>query len=252
MIDELLPAGVESAELFHDPDELDLFPEEEEQVERAVDKRRREYAGARRCARAAMGQLGLEPAAIVKDGKGAPLWPRGVVGSMTHTEGYRAAALAFSMQVRAVGIDAEQHAPLPSGGVLRSVSLAEEREWLSAVGSGEESDSTQGRGGRGDGGPGEVSPGEGSPGEGGVHWDRLLFSAKESTYKAWYPLTERWLGFQDAHITFTMSREGVSPAGNFRSRLLVPGRTLAGEELTEFEGRWMVQGGLVVTTIVVI
>lgn len=235
MIGELLPAGVESAELFHDPPDLGLFPEEAAQIARAVAKRQREYAGARRCARAAMGRLGLDPVAIVKDAKGAPQWPRGVVGSMTHTDGYRAAALGFSMRVRSVGIDAERHAPLPSDGVLASVSLAEEREWLAAVGSGAR------------------GPGEGAgPGEGGVHWDRLLFSAKESTYKAWYPLTERWLGFEDAHITFALEREGESPAGTFRSRLLVPGGTLAGDELTEFAGRWLVRGGLVVTAIAVI
>ena len=28
-----------------------------------------------------------------------------------------------------------------------------------------------------------------------VSWDRLLFSAKESVYKAWFPLTLRWLDF---------------------------------------------------------
>ncbi len=239
MIEEILPPGVESAELFHDPDQLGLFPAEEAQIARAVVKRRREYATARRCARDAMGRLGLAPAAIIKDAKGAPQWPRGVVGSMTHTDGYRAAALGFSMRVRSVGIDAEQHAPLPSDGVLDSVSLPEEREWLTAVGSGTGSASA-------------APASEGPAGEGGVHWDRLLFSAKEATYKAWYPLTERWLGFEDAHITFTLDGGGDSPTGTFRSRLLVPGHTTAGDALTQFEGRWLVRGGLVVTTIVVI
>ncbi|WP_024796753.1 4'-phosphopantetheinyl transferase family protein [Tomitella biformata] len=232
MIGEILPPGVESAELFHDPADLGLFPEERAQIARAVDKRQREYASARHCARAAMGRLGLDPVGILKDEKGAPQWPRGIVGSMTHTEGYRAAAVGFSMGMRSVGIDAEQHAPLPSDGVLSSVSLPAEREWLAAAGSGESSGS--------------------GPGEGGVHWDRLLFSAKESTYKAWYPLTERWLGFEDAHITFSLVHEGDSPAGTFHSRLLVPGGTLAGDELTGFDGRWVVRGGLVVTAIAVI
>lgn len=229
MIEEILPAGVESAELFHDPEDLGLFPEEHAQIARAIGKRQREYAGARRCARAAMGALGLDPVAIVKDEGGAPRWPRGIVGSMTHTEGYRAAALGFSMQVRSIGIDAEQHGPLPSDGVLESVSLPAEREWLDAVGGG-----------------------EAEPGEAGVHWGRLLFSAKESTYKAWHPLTGRWLGFEDAHITFSLESEGDSPSGAFRSTLLVPGHTHTGDELAGFDGRWLVRGGLVVTAIVVI
>ena len=34
-----------------------------------------------------------------------------------------------------------------------------------------------------------------------THWGRLLFSAKEAVYKAWYPLTGRWLGFEEARLT---------------------------------------------------
>ena len=34
-----------------------------------------------------------------------------------------------------------------------------------------------------------------------ICWDRLLFSAKESVYKAWFRATGRWLGFEDAEVT---------------------------------------------------
>ena len=44
---------------------------------------------------------------------------------------------------------------------------------------------------------------------GGLHWDRILFCAKEATYKAWFPLTQRWLGFEDAHITFDVDATGA-------------------------------------------
>ena len=50
-----------------------------------------------------------------------------------------------------------------------------------------------------------------------VHWDRLLFSAKESVYKAWFPLARRWLGFEDAVVMIDPS------AGTFQARLLVVG-----------------------------
>ena len=48
----------------------------------------------------------------------------------------------------------------------------------------------------------------------GLHWDRILFCAKEATYKAWFPLTGRWLGFEDAHITFEVNTDGT--AGELR------------------------------------
>jgi 4'-phosphopantetheinyl transferase EntD len=81
-----------------------------------------------------------------------------------------------------------------------------------------------------------------------VHWDRLLFCAKEATYKAWFPLTGRWLGFEDAHITFEATDGGT---GTFHSNLLISGETLDGPPLASFDGRWMVSDGLIITTIAV-
>ena len=218
MIESILPNGVVSAELFADPPGLTPHPLEAPLVAKAVDKRKREFTSARHCARVAMEKLGVEPAPIMRGKSGAPQWPKGVVGSLTHCDGYRGAVLAYSMQVRSVGIDAEPHGPLPDG-VLGAVSLEAEREWLATVG-------------RDD-----------------VHWDRVLFCAKEATYKAWEPLTGRWLGFEDAHITFERTGSGDDISGTFHSELLVPGETVSGPPLRAFDGRWMVAGGLVMTAI---
>ncbi|MEU3473337.1 4'-phosphopantetheinyl transferase [Rhodococcus sp. 05-340-1] len=218
MIESILPNGVVSAELFADPPGLTPHPLEAPLVAKAVDKRKREFTSARHCARVAMEKLGVEPAPIMRGKSGAPQWPKGVVGSLTHCDGYRGAVLAYSMQVRSVGIDAEPHGPLPDG-VLGAVSLEAEREWLATVG-------------RED-----------------VHWDRVLFCAKEATYKAWEPLTGRWLGFEDAHITFERTGSGDDISGTFHSELLVPGDTVSGPPLRAFDGRWMVAGGLVMTAI---
>lgn len=165
-----------------------------------------------------MGKLGLDPAPILRAPSGAPAWPKGVVGSLTHCDGYRAAVLAHSMQIRSVGIDAEPHGPLPNG-VLPTISLEVERQWLATAG-------------RSD-----------------VHWDRLLFCAKEATYKAWEPLTGRWLGFEDAHITFERAGHGTEVFGSFRSTILVPGETRDGPPIHVFDGRWLISDGLVVTAI---
>jgi len=83
----------------------------------------------------------------------------------------------------------------------------------------------------------------------GLHWDRILFCAKEATYKAWFPLTRRWLGFEDAHITFEADGPG-SAVGSFVSRILIDGEALSGPPLTALRGRWLVDRGLVLTAIV--
>ncbi len=214
MIDEILPGSVSCAEAFADPPDGRLFPQEMAIVAKAVDKRRREFTTARNCARTALSTLGVPPAAILTGERGAPQWPPGIVGSITHCAGYRAAAVARSDTIVAVGVDAEPNETLPDR-VLEAVSIAAERDMLASLM--------------------ERWP--------GVCWDRLLFSAKESVYKAWFPHARRWLGFADAEIT-------VNPAdGTFQARLLVPGPVLNGLPLTGFTGRWLAGNGLVLTAI---
>ena len=216
MIRRILPPGVAAAEAFADPPSVTLFPAEEAIIAKAVDKRRREFATARACARAALASLGLPPAPVLPGLRGAPQWPAGVVGSMTHCAGYRACAVAHDRDVLTIGLDAEPHDALPDG-VLGAVASGDEQARLAALAI--------------------AAP--------GVRWDRMLFSAKESVYKAWFPLTRRWLGFEDAAIT-------IDPAnGAFTARLLVDGPEVNGAALTGFGGRWLVGGGLIITAIVV-
>ncbi len=204
------------AELYADPPDLAALPEEEPLIARSVAKRRNEFVTVRHCARVAMESLGVAPAPILKGDRGEPQWPAGVVGSLTHCEGYRGAVVGSSTAVRSVGIDAEPHGTLPDR-VLEAVSLPSERREIAGL-------------------------------PGSLHWDRILFCAKEATYKAWFPLTGRWLGFEDAHITFEADTGGRS--GRFVSRILVDPAARSGPPLTELAGRWSVAGGLALTAIV--
>ena len=88
MIEKILPPGVVGVEAFDDPAGLTALPAEEPIIGRAVEKRRREFITARHCARAALSQLGSDVGPIMRGEKGEPLWPRNVVGSITHTDGY--------------------------------------------------------------------------------------------------------------------------------------------------------------------
>ncbi|MFJ7077170.1 4'-phosphopantetheinyl transferase [Streptomyces sp. NPDC098781] len=221
MIEELLPDPVVTVEAYGD-DEAEvgaLYPEEEAVVARAVDKRRREFAVVRSCARSAMEKLGVPPQPILPGERGAPGWPPGLVGSMTHCDGYSAAALVRAADLASLGIDAEPHQPLPEG-VLPAVALPAEAERLRRL-AGDHPD---------------------------LHGDRLLFSAKESVYKAWFPLTGKWLDFTEADIDVFVD-PGERHSGGFRARLLVPGPRVGEHRLDGFEGRWTVQRGLVATAV---
>jgi 4'-phosphopantetheinyl transferase EntD len=216
MIADILPSPVAVVEAFGDLADVRLFPEEEAVIARAAAKRRGEFTTARGCARAALAKIGVPAVPILPGPRGAPQWPEGVVGSITHCAGYRACAVARIGEIVTIGLDAEPHDPLPKG-VLEAIARPAEQARLSALTS--------------------VRP--------DINWDRLLFCAKESVYKAWFPLTHRWLGFEEASIEIDQVN------GSFGARLLVEGPMVNNSVLAGFEGRWLVRDGFIVTAIVV-
>lgn len=185
----------------------DLLPSERAQVSEAVDMRKGEFGDARWCAHQALKELGVRATeAILRGERGMPLWPAGYTGSLTHTEGLRAAVAAPTRLVHSMGLDAEPARPLPAG-VLRQIALPAELAVVDAMRAA------------------------------GHEWaDRLLFCAKEATYKCWFPITRRWLGFEEAQIE-------IRADGTFTSHLLS-----RPTPVPFFEGRWAVRGGYVIAS----
>ena len=204
MIERVLPTGVEAAEHTGPPRPAPLHPSEEPGVANAVPHRRTEYAAVRECARTALRRLGMADAAVPAGPDRAPVWPTGIVGSMTHVDGYRAAAVGRAECWVGIGIDAEVHAPLPPG-VETLVMSPDERAALART-------------------------------DPALCPDRVLFSAKESVYKVWYPVTRSWLGFEDVDVRLD--------DGTFVARI---GRSGLGTDV--LHGRWAVGDGLVVTAV---
>ena len=216
MIRQLLPACVAVVEAFRDVIGEAVFPGEEDLVANATESRRREFITTRRCAREALAKLGYKPLPIRSGPKREPQWPAGVVGSIAHTTGYRVAAVASQHFIASIGVDAEQHERLPDG-VEEFVTAPGEAQMLASLS--------------------KTFP--------AIHWSRLLFSVKESVYKAWYPLTGRWLGFEHVQVT-------INPQGTFSATLLADGtRTDNGTSLTEVRGGFVLERGLIATAVTV-
>jgi 4'-phosphopantetheinyl transferase EntD len=175
--------------------------------------RRAEFSTGRALARAALGRLGVPPSAVPRGPGGAPVWPAGVVGSLTHCTGYRAAAVARAGAVPVLGVDAEPARPLPAG-VLSVVARPEERLRLRRLAA--------------------VHP--------GTCWDRLLFCAKEAVFKAWFPMTRAWLEFADVRVR-------LEPHGRLSARLLVAVPAPAGAGVGGFTGRWLSRDGLLLAAV---
>ncbi|WBL19050.1 4'-phosphopantetheinyl transferase family protein [Citricoccus sp. NR2] len=163
-------------ESFGDLDGL-LFDDELEYAQGMLKKRRSEFATGRICARRALQKLGVQPVPILKDASGAPLWPANVVGSITHCRGYRAAAVGTVGEFMSIGIDAEPAQALPDG-VLEQIAIPSEVSRLRHV----------------------------QQELGSVPAGRLLFCIKEAIYKAWSPVENVWLDYDQAEVC--ISRDG--------------------------------------------
>lgn len=208
----LLPDEVEIEERTSDVRLSTLMPQEHAAIARAVPVRRAEYATVRYCARQALSRLGYAAAPILSGKNREPIWPDGVVGSLTHCDGYRAAAVSNSPGLASVGIDAEAHQPLPDG-VDEIVTVGGEIQMLARLAAAYPT----------------------------IHWGRVLFSAKESIYKTWYPLTRAWLDFTECELVIDAEH------GLFTGHLRVPGPRIGGTAIDRFNGRWSVMGRHVLT-----
>lgn len=184
--------------------------------DRAVQSRRRDFTAGRVCARRALAGLGLAVAPVLSAPDRSPVWPPGVVGTITHTPGYCAAAAARSAEIRSLGMDAERHKEL-NPGVRRLICLPEEEESFARL-------------------------------PAGVSWPAVVFSAKESIYKVWHPIVGTWLDFHDARV------ELDADAGTFTARI-APARVDAApvaDAPSMVVGRFAVDGELVRTAAVLV
>ncbi|MGD0128080.1 MAG: hypothetical protein ABSF46_22185 [Terriglobia bacterium] len=129
----LFPPEVARAELHGTGSEAWLLQEEEVSVLRAVPKRRREFAAGRCCAHAALRQLEVKHSPLPSRSDRTPAWPPLVVGSITHTSGYTAAAAALKYHILGIGIDAEWVGAVGPD-LYETICTRRELDWLASLG----------------------------------------------------------------------------------------------------------------------
>ncbi|MER8608589.1 4'-phosphopantetheinyl transferase superfamily protein [Mesorhizobium sp. M0976] len=146
-------------------DESTLYASEVTSTGRAVPKVRRQSGAARVIARTLLGQLGFPPLPILKTRSGVPIWPAGMVGSLAHHDTVAAAAIAGTKRIAALGIDIEPNEPLPEN-LIELIATPNEQRMYDLR----------------------------------LLQRRDLFVLKEAVYKAYFPLYNDFLEFQDVEI----------------------------------------------------
>ncbi len=176
------------------------------------DGRRREFTAGRVAARIAMAVLGVTDWPLTRDDDRVPRWPRELVGSLTHCEGFCGVAVARRRDVAGLGLDCEPARPL-SPDLPAQIAAPDELDLAAGVAA--------------------------EPSLAGVR----LFTAKEAFYKSWFPITREHLGF---HEVFVRSLDG----DHFLVELPQPlaSRWDHGPEIT---GRWALFDGLVCSAVAI-
>ncbi|HTB73633.1 MAG TPA: 4'-phosphopantetheinyl transferase superfamily protein [Polyangiaceae bacterium] len=184
---------------------------------RAVRSRQMEFLAGRLCAREALRACAPErlETVVAIGPRGAPIWPLGVVGAITHTAGFASVAVTRTVHARAVGLDAERILDEKEAGRLLD-QIAD---------------------------PDEVSTIARATGWSTATTLTASFSAKETIFKCLFAEVNRYFDFRDAWL------EAFDPDCNtFRARLvttLAPSLP-AGHALT---GRFSLDAGTVYTAM---
>jgi 4'-phosphopantetheinyl transferase EntD len=215
-IAQLFSARVSAADL-HGPGDLGLLdPGEAACCARFSAKRIAEFSAGRLCARRALAELGVTRFALATNADRTPAWPPGIVGSISHTDGYCCAVVAQIAAVRSIGVDVERLGRVEPE-IDRLIFTAGEMAFLATL-----NDADRHRAAT------------------------IIFSAKEAFYKCQYPLTRRWLDFTDVSLELPATHRG---SGAFRVAMADPTFDLGNAISFPLEGKFRIDGRLVITGV---
>jgi 4'-phosphopantetheinyl transferase EntD len=146
-------------------------------------RREVEFRAGRACAREALSRIGIDGWPLIPATTREPQWPADVVGSITHSGAYCAAAVTLGHHCAGIGIDVEAKGRVGD-------------ELAPAVCSRSELASLDKRGS-----------------SGRAELLTLIFSAKESVFKAIFPRHRMFLEFNDVEIEFQAENAGFRARG---------------------------------------
>ena len=174
----LFPRGVQCASSGCLPAAVGLLGPEHDLTQRMSSKRLGTFLHGRHCAREALGQLGRAKVAIGQGCDGEPLWPAGIVGSISHSGTYAAAAVAEDHRFSGIGLDLEDCLPLESNMVNLLCRASEVADLTS-----DQKIAERGK---------------------------LLFSIKESIYKCIWPSVQCFVDYCEVAVKLDASGNGFS------------------------------------------
>lgn len=210
--DSLFPTGIMTDGAPISESQGTLYPAEIEIIQNSAALRRSQFTAGRTCAHRALLRLGVPESPILKGDHGEPLWPGDIVGSISHCHDYAVAAVGHRRDYMGIGLDIEPAEPL-------------DKELHSQVCT-----------------PDEINSFDVLPQLNRHLLERIIFSAKETVYKCFFPLTGRFLDFGDISIM-----HGETP-GEFRAALSGPIPSIQ-TQTSDLKGRYLLITDHIITAM---
>ena len=166
-LDQLLPQTINIVVSIDEAG--DLYSEEQACIVHASESRQKEFKAGRMAAKQALAQLDIDRFPLLKGEQGEPLWPEGVVGSISHSDDVCIVSVAHADRLKSLGVDIQKRRSLKEG-IERMICTQAELslDWN----------------------------------EGKDTALLILFAAKEAAYKALYPRVKKHIGFKDVTTEF--------------------------------------------------
>jgi 4'-phosphopantetheinyl transferase EntD len=198
----MFPTGVSVSIAEKDMYTGELPLQEFQYIRKAVPKRQREFTAGRNSARQALQSLGATAPPILMDSHRAPIWPPGIVGTITHCDGFCAAAVAKDTRFSGLGMDAEI---MTSKGTDIPYSDMEMVHFFNLR---------------------KLTK---------LNWEIIAFSAKEAFFKSYYPNTKFFLELGDVEVAFSLSEDRNK--GEFKLTVQKESAPNQGQ----YNGKWLVK-----------
>ena len=163
--------------------------------------RRREFHDGRALATELIAEMGFPARDILVGAAGEPIWPPGVIGSISHTSEALAVAVAVDSAYASIGLDIEFERAVDMD-LWPSICSTRELAWLHGL------DEPTAR-----------------------IQSTLLFSAKESGYKCQFPLTRQFLEFEQAEIRVDPERHSFAITFSEHTKIFKLGLNIVGRYL---------------------
>ncbi len=147
-----------------------IFPEEYLIVKNSIQKRKKEFIAGRTLAKLALESYGIENYPLLSGKNREPLWPDGIIGSISHTNTFACTVVTKNTTFSSVGIDIETLEHIHKN-ELELILTKFELDWISTIRS-------------------EL--------QNIIH--KIIFSVKESFYKCAFPIINRYIDFKQVDV----------------------------------------------------